>query len=126
MSKLFYRLHNNNIYMNITKNNKNIGNISSIIFNNTSFINKVFVDEEYRFNNYGTYLMNSTEIILRQYYYDVNLIKLVVKQRPYDCLTYFFNKLGYNKYDITYTNYVVNHQYELVPMYKNINKFAKF
>ena len=97
MSKLFYRLHNNNIYMNITKNNKNIGNISSIIFNNTSFINKVFIDTEYRFNNYGTYLMNSTEIILRQYYYDVNLIKLVVRQHPYDCLTYFFIKLGYNK-----------------------------
>ena len=121
MSKLLYRLHNNKIYLNITKNNKNIGDISSIVFNNTSFINKVFVHEEYRLNNYGTYLMNSTEIILRQYYYDVNLIKLVVKQHPDDYLTYFFNKLGYNKYDITYTNYTVNHQYELVPMYKNIN-----
>tara|TARA_B100000886_G_C20398082_1_gene481313 strand:+ start:830 stop:1027 length:198 start_codon:yes stop_codon:yes gene_type:complete len=65
MSKLLYRLNNNKIYLNITKNNKNIGNTSSIIFNNTSFINKVFVDEEYRFNNYGTYLINSTEIILR-------------------------------------------------------------
>tara|TARA_E500000178_G_scaffold350757_1_gene410344 strand:- start:315 stop:695 length:381 start_codon:yes stop_codon:yes gene_type:complete len=126
MSKLLYRLNNNKIYLNITKNNKNIGNISSIIFNNTSFINKVFVDEEYRFNNYGTYLINSTEIILRQYYYDVNLIKLVVKQNPDEYLTYFFNKLGYNKYDITYTNYEINYQYELVPMYKNINNFTKF
>ena len=121
MSNLFYRFNSNNIKLNIIKNNKLIGSLSSIIFNNTLFINKIFVNEEYRFKNYGTYLMNSTEIILRQYYSNVNNIKLVIKQYPNEYLTFFY-KLGYKKYDVTFLDNGFKNNFQLTPMYKNIIK----
>lgn len=121
MSNLFYRFNSNNIKLNVTKNNKLIGSLSSIIFNNTLFINKIFVNEEYRFKNYGTYLMNSTEIILRQCHSNVNNIKLVIKQYPNEYLTFFY-KIGYKKYDVTFLDNGIKNNFQLIPMYKNIIK----
>jgi GNAT superfamily N-acetyltransferase len=121
MSTLLYTLKNNKIQINLLKNNKNIGKISSTLFTNTLFINELYVNEDYRLKNYGTYLINSNEIILRNYYFNIKVIKLIAKDYEYGYLHNFFEKLGYNKYDFLYTNYISNSSYRLTPMYKNID-----
>ena len=121
MSRLIYKVSNNKIQLSLILKNRNIGYANSVICWNTLFIDNVYVDEDFRFKNYGTYLMNSTEIICKQYH-NVDVMKLVIKHHNYDddYLKFFFKKIGYNEYDIAYTNYPINSNYTYIPMFKII------
>ena len=117
MLNLNYRLYNNKFYLNLLLKNKDIGRSSLTVCNNVLFLNDIYIKKNNRLNKYGTYLMNSSEIIGKNYY-DINIIKLKIYDED---LLYFFYNLGYDLYDISYTNYKLSKNYKIYPLFKNIN-----
>ena len=117
MLNLNYRLCNNKFYLNLLLKNKDIGHSSLTVCNNVLFLNDIYIKENYRLNKYGTYLMNSSEIIGKNYY-NINQIKLKIYDEN---LLYFFFNLGFDLYDISYTNYKLSKSYKIYPLFKNID-----
>ena len=110
----------------LINNHQIIAKCSSSVVGKIAYINHLVVVSEYRKNKVGSLILNTTEktILLEN---DINEIQVVVWQPQGDYLLNFFEKNGYQIISSaketlfkTYDNGDII--YNLVPMFKTINK----
>ena len=66
----------------------------SIINSTTSSINNLYVNPDFRREQYGSRILKFTESVI-QHNYKINYVHLLAHELPHDSLTSFFEKNGY-------------------------------
>ena len=103
MLNIIKSFNKNSIQVNLKYGNNQIGNsVFSITKDNKAIINNLFIDKQYRRNNYGSYLLKNTEEIIKKDS-SINFINLIAwKHSENEYLLDFFYKNNYKKFKNKY------------------------